>query len=126
MYIGFRTKRLNPDTTRRCVGATGIGVPPARTNSMNAETGGIRPNTMNATPRATRSGGLDAGMCQWVINHGPSPTNVPGATTKNAAELTAAVGVRTYTVLAGGGANWVSRTLFPDGSRNPESIPYGI
>ena len=67
--------------------------------------------------------GLNPGISQWVISQGPSPTNVPGATTKKTAEPIAAVEVRTYTVLAGGGANWVSRTLFPDGSRNPESMP---
>jgi hypothetical protein len=30
-----------------------------------------------------------------VISHGPSPTNVPGATTKKAADPSAAVEVRT-------------------------------
>jgi len=103
-----------------------MGVPPAFTNWTNAWIGGIRPNTMSTTPNTTRTVGLDSGISQWVTNHGPSPTKVPGATTKNAAELSAAVEVRTYTVLAGGGANWVSRTLFPDGSRKPESMPYGI
>ena len=81
---------------------------------------------MSTTPRTTRNGGLDPGISQWVINQGPSPTNVPGATTKKAAEPTAAVEVRTYPVLAGISANWVSRTLLPDGSRNPQSMPYGI
>src|SRR5579859_8265453 len=93
---------------------------------MNACTGGMSPNTMNTTPMTTRSGGLDPGICQCVINQGPSPTNVPGATTKNAADPIAAVDVRTYQVLAGISASWVSRTLFPDGSRNPLSMPYGI
>ncbi len=50
---------------------------------------------MNATPRITRSGGLDSGISHRVINHGPSPTNVPGAATKKAADPTAAVEVRT-------------------------------
>ncbi|MBP1822214.1 hypothetical protein J3E61_005836 [Mycobacterium sp. OAE908] len=36
-----------------------------------------------------------------MINHGPSPTMVPGAATKKAADPTAAVEVRTYPVLAG-------------------------
>ncbi len=54
---------------------------------------------MNTTPSTTRNGGLDPGISQWVISHGPSPTKVPGATTKNAAELSAAVEVRTYPVL---------------------------
>jgi len=81
---------------------------------------------MNTTPSTTRNGGLDPGISQWVINHGPSPTNVPGAATKKAADPTAAVEVRTYPVLAAISANWVSRTLLPDGSRNPQSMPYGI
>ena len=79
-YIGLRTNRLKPVTTSRSVGATGIGVPPALANWMNAWTGGMRPSTMSTTPRTTRSGGLDPGISQWVISHGPSPTNVPGAT----------------------------------------------
>jgi hypothetical protein len=108
------------------VGATGIGVPPALVNWMNACTGGIKPNTISTTPRTTRNGWLDPEISQRVINQGPSPTNVPGATTKKAAEPTAAVEVRTYPVLAGISVNWVSRTLLPDGSRNPQSIPYGI
>lgn len=124
--MGLRTNRLKPVTTSRSVGATGIGVPPALANWMNAWIGGMRPSTISATPKITRNGGLDPGISQRVINHGPSPTKVPGATTKKAADPTAAAEVRTYTVLAGGGANWVSRTLFPDGSLNPESIPYGI
>ncbi len=94
-YIGLRTKRLKPVTTRRSVGAIGIGVPPALANWMNACTGGMRPSTISTTPRTTRSGGLDPGISQWVINHGPSPAKVPGAATKNAADPTAAVEVRT-------------------------------
>src|ERR1700754_1568774 len=125
-YIGSRTNRLKPLTPSRSVGATGIGVPPALVNWMNACTGGIKPNTIITTPRTTRNGGLDPGISQWGINQGPSPTHVPGGTTKNAAEPTAAAEVRTYPVLAGISANWVSRTLLPDGSRNPQSIPYGI
>src|SRR6201988_2336643 len=125
-YIGLRTKRLNPVTTSLSVGATGIGVPPALTNWVNACTGGIRPRTISTIPKITRKGGLDPGISKRVINQGPSPTNVPGATTKKAAEPTAAVEVRTYPVLAGISANWVSRTLLPDGSRNPLSMPYGI
>ena len=56
---------------------------------------------MNTTPKTTRSGGLDPGISQWVISHGPSPTKVPGATTKKAADPSAAVEVRTDQVLAG-------------------------
>jgi hypothetical protein len=50
---------------------------------------------MSTTPNTMRNGGLDPGMSQWVINQGPSPTKVPGAATKKAAEPTAAVEVRT-------------------------------
>jgi hypothetical protein len=115
-YIGLRTYRLNPVTTSRWVGAIGMGVPPALTNWMNACTGGIRPATMSSTP-TIRTTGADPGTSQWVISQGPRPTKVPGAATKNAAELIAAVDVRTYPVFAGSSANWVSRTLLPDGSR---------
>ena len=94
-YIGLRTNWLKPVTTRRSVGAMGIGVPPALTNAMNACTGGMRPPTMSTTPRTTRSSGPDPGISQWVISQGPSPTNVPGAATKKAADPTAAVEVRT-------------------------------
>jgi acetate kinase len=73
----------------------GIGVPPAPTNWTNACTGGMSPTTIATTPRTTRSGGLDPAISHWVINHGPSPANVPGATTKKAADPTAAVDVRT-------------------------------
>ena len=100
-----------------------IGVPPALANWMNACTGGIKPNTISTTPRTTRNAGLDPGISQRVINQGPSPANVPGATTKKAAEPTAAVEVRTYPVLTGISATWVSRTLLPEGSRNPQSMP---
>ncbi len=80
---------------------------------------------MNTPPRITRSG-LDPGICQWVINQGPSPTNVPGAIRKKAADPTAAVEVRTDPVSPRAHPIWVSRTLLPDGSRNPQSMPYGI
>ena len=61
-----------------------------------------------------------------MINQGASPTNVPGASTKKVADPKAAADVRTYPVLAGISANWVRRTLLPEGSRKPQSIPYGI
>jgi hypothetical protein len=50
---------------------------------------------MNSTPNTIRIVGLDPGISQWVINHGPSPTKVPGAATKKAADPAAAVEVRT-------------------------------
>lgn len=82
---------------------------------------------MRTTPTTIRQAGLAPGTAQWVISQGPTPTNVPGAATKNAAEPSAALDVRTPSVFAyGQSISWVSRTLLPDGSRNPESMPYGI
>jgi hypothetical protein len=93
-YIGLRTKRLKPVTTSRSGGAAGMGVPPALANWTKAWIGGIRPIATSNAPSATRSGGLGSGISQRVISHGPSPTNVPGAATKNAADPSAAVVVR--------------------------------
>src|ERR1700757_1391121 len=90
-YIGLRTYRLNPVTTRRCVAAIGIGVPPALANWPNACTGGMRPTTISTTPSTIRQVGVEPAISQWVISHGKRPTTVPGATTKNAADAIAAV-----------------------------------
>ena len=50
---------------------------------------------MSSTPSiwATRHIGVEPGISQRVISHGMSPTTVPGATTKNAAEAAAAFDV---------------------------------
>jgi len=91
-YIGLRTYRLNPVTTRHWVGAIGMGVPPALTNCTNAFTGGMRPATISSTPStwATRHIGVEPVIYHRVISHGMRPTTEPGATRKNAAEVAAA------------------------------------
>src|SRR5437588_9107846 len=92
-YIGLRTWRLNPDTTRRSVGASGTGVPPALTNSANAEVTGTRPAPTSTAPtiRAAPHPGSGRRNRHRVISHGIRPTAVPGATTKNPAETSVAL-----------------------------------
>src|SRR5271156_482543 len=91
-YIGLRTYRLKPETTRCSVGAIGMGVPPALTNSVNADIGGGSPGGIKTAPTTRAAAQPGSGWLNRhpVINHGISPTTVPGATTKNPALRTAA------------------------------------
>src|SRR5215471_14899047 len=111
-YMGLRTYRYRPPTTRRAGGATGAGVPrPSSTNRANADTSMAVPATTSTAP-STRSGTRwDSGApgCQSVISHGTSPTMVPGAKTKKTA-LPAAATVRCMVVI-------LSRRVGEDGWR---------
>src|SRR5262249_40016406 len=95
-YIGLRTYRLNPLTTKRWVGASGMGVPPALAHCAKACTTGISPTTISSRPRtlATHQPGVAPGISHRVLSQGITPTTVPGATRKNAVEPAAAVEVR--------------------------------
>src|SRR5215211_3498573 len=99
-YIGLRTWRYAPPTTRRSGAATGAGVPwPSTTKRTNAWTSAISPAT-STTPPSTRAGaqyGRGSRTCQRVSAHGTRPTTTPGANKKNSALPTAAVDLRIVT-----------------------------
>ena len=79
----------------------GIGVPPALTNSANADTAGTSPAATSTAPttRPAAQPGRGRRNRQRVINHGISPTTVPGPTTKNPALTTAAFDFRISNLL---------------------------
>ena len=89
-YIGLRTKRLKSGDDEP-LGRRNGHRRSARFDELDERVDG-RDQAEDDEHRAQhkRKGGLDPGISQWVISHGPSPTNVPGATTKNAAEPSAA------------------------------------
>lgn len=85
MYIGFRTNRYGPTTTRCCVGAMGAGVPDARAKRTNASSSSYTPGAIrsNATTQISTGGPHAAGSRHPLISHGTSPATTPGATTRN-------------------------------------------
>src|SRR5919199_2062539 len=99
-YMGLRTWRYTPPTTRRSGAATGAGVPkPSTTKRTNALTSTISP-ARSSNPPSTRTGaqyGRGSRACQRVNNHGIRPTTTPGATRKNTALPTAAFRLRIAT-----------------------------
>src|SRR5690349_13367469 len=106
-YIGLRTYRYRPPTTRRSVGATGAGVPrPSATNRAKAWTRTIAPRMSMISP-ATRTGAQWASgprTCHRVSHQGTTPATTPGAAAKNSALPAAAVGLRTLAPQAAGRA----------------------
>lgn len=62
---------------------------------------------------ATRDGGETVVRCGFTRSAQTSRDRLTGLRTAQRQPLNAS-------------ASWVSRTLLPDGSRNPESMPYGI
>src|SRR5690242_468661 len=102
-YIGLRTYRYRPPTTRRSVGATGAGVPrPSATNRAKAWTSTIAPRMSRISP-ATRTGAhpaSDPRTCHRVSHQGTRPATTPGATAKNSTLPTAAVGLFTLAAQA--------------------------
>src|SRR6185369_5779110 len=88
-YIGLRTKRYRPVTTRFRVGAIGAGVPsPCSAKRANESTSPGTPARINITPMTRvnsrpKNGGRSS---QRVIDHWMSSANVQGATTKKKAE----------------------------------------
>src|SRR6185312_6585035 len=102
-YIGLRTYRYRPPTTRRSVGATGAGVPrPSATNRAKAWTRTIAPRMSMISP-ATRTGAQWASgprTCHRVSHQGTTPATTPGAAAKNSVLPTAAAGLRMQTVCA--------------------------
>src|SRR5579872_1615169 len=93
-YMGLRTYRYRPPTTRLSVGATGAGVPrPSATNRAKAWTSTIAPRMSRISP-ATRTGAQPASdprTCHRVSHQGTTPATTPGATAKNSTLPTAAV-----------------------------------
>src|SRR5215203_607680 len=96
-YIGLRTWRYSPPTTRRLGAATGTGVPkPSTTKRVNAWTITISPAASRTAPSTRTGAKYGTGSCtrQPVSNHGIRPAKTPGPTTKNTALPTAAVCLR--------------------------------
>src|SRR5215217_167005 len=96
-YIGLRTWRYSPPTTRRLGAATGTGVPkPSTTKRVNAWTITISPTASRTAPSTRTGAKYGTGSCtrQPVSNHGIRPAKTPGPTTKNTALPTAAVCLR--------------------------------
>src|SRR5262249_40751059 len=85
-YIGLRTYRYSPRTTRCSVGAGGAGVPrPSVANCVNDPSSAAAPAAIS-TPPANRTGtGHAAPCCQPVSHQGTSPATTPGATTRKPA-----------------------------------------
>src|ERR1700723_1731879 len=85
-YIGFRTYRYHPVTTRCFVGKIGAGVPrPWSANRANESRSTGRPARINTTPmirnwNRPKKGGSN---CQREIHHGTKPATTQGAITKN-------------------------------------------
>src|SRR5215831_2138496 len=76
-YIGLRTYRYSPRTTRCSVGAGGAGVPrPSIVNCANDPSSVAAPAAISSPP-ATR--------CQPVSHQGTSPATTPGAITRKPA-----------------------------------------
>src|SRR3954452_16401215 len=101
-YIGLRTYRYGPTTTRWAVGIGGAGVPSARAKRANA-------SSSTRTPlRMTTAATIATGAAQppvHVIRHpviraGISPATTPGVTTRNTTVPTHA---RTRTLSIRGG-----------------------
>src|SRR5262249_40997426 len=85
-YMGLRTYRYSPRTTRCSVGAGGAGVPrPSVANCVNDPSSAAAPAAIS-TPPANRTGtGHAAPCCQPVSHQGTSPATTPGATTRKPA-----------------------------------------
>src|ERR1041385_5153479 len=87
-YMGLRTCRYSPFTTRRSGAATGAGVPrPSITKRTKDWPAAATPATTRAAP-TMRSGvqpGSGSRSRQPVSSQGITPAIVPGATTKNSA-----------------------------------------
>src|SRR3954467_1020076 len=84
-YIGLRTYRYGPTTTRWAVGAGGAGVPSARakrTNASSRTTIPVRMTTAAAIP-AGETQPPAHGTRHPVISPGTSPATTPGVTTRN-------------------------------------------
>src|SRR6266849_2292717 len=79
-YIGFRTNRYSPVTTRCFVGNMGAGVPnPCRANRAKESTSTGSPAMMSRPPR-NRNGSqplTGVSMRQRDIHHGTRPATVP-------------------------------------------------
>src|SRR3954449_2113896 len=84
-YIGFRTYRYGPTTTRWPVGAVGAGVPSARANRTNASSSTLTP--LRTTTAATiATGELQPpvhGIRHPVIAAGTRPATTPGVSSRN-------------------------------------------
>src|SRR5262245_25738185 len=85
-YIGLRTYRYSPRTTRCSVGAGGAGVPrPSIVNCADDPSSAAAPAAISRPP-ATRTGtGHSAPCCQPVSHQGTSPATTPGAMTRKPA-----------------------------------------
>src|SRR6516165_2583487 len=85
-YMGLRTYRYSPRTTRCSVGAAGAGVPrPSSANCANDPSSVAAPAAISSPP-ATRTGtGHPPPCCQPVSHQGTSPATTPGATTRKPA-----------------------------------------
>src|SRR5918997_1896962 len=96
-YMGLRTWRYGPPTTKRSGAATGAGVPrPSTTKRQNAWISATSPAASSAAPstRTDARYGTDSRTLQPVSIHGTRPATTPGAARKNAALPTAAVRLR--------------------------------
>lgn len=92
-YIGFRTCRYQPETTRCFGGRTGAGVPnPSIANRRNESISTTNPAAISATPAKRIGSPPKNGACavHREINHGTTPATVPGARKKNTIEPKAA------------------------------------
>lgn len=92
-YIGLRTCRYQPDTTRCFVGNTGAGVPtPSIAKRRNESISTIDPAAISATPamRSNSASGNPSCAVHREINHGTKPATVPGASKKKMIEPKAA------------------------------------
>jgi hypothetical protein len=88
-YIGLRTYRYSPDTTRCCVGATGAGVPnPLSAKRQKDSTTTAAPATSRRYPSQRPAGSPSGGAStrQRVSTHGRYPATVAGAIQKNTNE----------------------------------------
>src|SRR5947209_8233224 len=108
-YIGLRTNRYSPLTTRCLVGRMGAGVPrPWTANRRNESSNPTAPAASRTNPAARTSGepGSGARVCQRVIHHGTSPATVPGATTRKTAEPMTATALLLVAFAATLGGYW--------------------
>src|SRR5499427_2168033 len=86
-YIGLRTYRKNPVTTRRLGGITGAGVPrPCNAKRANESSKMGNPATIRAAPSTRAIGNSGGAKCQCVRFQGTYTASVPGAMTRNIAE----------------------------------------
>src|SRR4051812_34360045 len=83
-YIGLRTYRYGPTTTRWAVGIGGAGVPSARANRMNASSSTMTPlrMAMAATIATGETQSPVHGIRHPVISPGISPATTPGVSTR--------------------------------------------